>query len=48
MQNQRSKNTEKKSKIGIIQKHLNNNLKSYIIVVIIFCIRCNTWSTIYK
>ena len=38
MQNKRRINSQKFSKIGLIQKHINNNLKNYVIVTIIFLV----------
>ena len=38
MQNKRTKRARKTSRIGIIQTHIRNNLKNYVIVTIIFLV----------
>lgn len=48
MQNKRTKRLANYRGRGIIQTHISNNLKNYVIVTIIFLIRSNTWSIIYK
>lgn len=48
MQNKRMRILEKRKKTGIIQTHIMNNLRNYVVITIIFLSRSNTWSTIYK
>lgn len=48
MQNERTKNERTISKHGIIQDHINNNLRNYIIITIIFIARGCDWSFIHK
>lgn len=38
MQNKRRVNSHRFSKMGLIQKHINNNLKNYVIITIIFLV----------
>lgn len=46
MQNKRIRvNSGKK---GIIRLHIENNLRHYIIVTVIFLIRSDNWCSIYK
>lgn len=48
MKNKRTRIPRKHRKIGLIQAHVINNAKNYIIVTIIFLVRSNTWSIIYQ
>lgn len=48
MLNKRVKKDRIREKTGIIQKHLNNNLKNYAIVTVIFLVRCNIRRAIHK
>ena len=47
MQNKRTTARNYK-KTGIIQEHINNNIRNYIIITMIFLVRCDTWSIVYK
>jgi len=48
MQNKRIQKVLGKDKKGAIRTHIENNLKNYIIVTVIFLIRSSSRSTIYK
>lgn len=46
MHNKRAIIKRNYEKIGIIQTHIINNFKNYVIVTIIFLVRCSAWSII--
>jgi len=48
MQNKRIRKHREPSRSGIIQEHINNNLKDYIIVTIIFIVRSINRCIVYK
>lgn len=48
MQNKRTRVQRNYEKRGILQTHVANNLKNYIIVTIIFLVRSNARRTIHK
>lgn len=48
MQNKRIGNTINRGKTSIIRTHIENNLRHYIIVTVIFLIRSCGWCAIYK
>lgn len=48
MQNKRIRKHRGVSRSGIIQEHINNNLKDYIIVTIIFIVRSINRCIVYK
>ena len=48
MQNKRIQKVISHEKKGIIHTHIENNLKNYIIVTVIFLIRSSSRSVIYK
>lgn len=44
----RTKRNNATKQRGVIQTHIINNFKNYVIITIVFLVRSNTWSTIYK
>ena len=48
MQNKRIVRARKNSEMGLLQNHIINNLRNYIIILIIFLVRNYTRNSFYK